>query len=107
MRTGSGRARRFGLLLLAAFFARPAVGLAERMPFFDLPVCTGQARLIVRGHLDRAGKLTVRETYRGRVPGAAPLRLARGDEVFSALNGVDAQDGAIEVVAFLQEDGPR
>ena len=90
-----------GLLLM------PALAAAEWIPGFHLTTCAGQAAVVVRGRLDRAGKLAVGEVYHGRLDRGKRLTLRNGAELHGRLNGVKKQDGALEVIAFLRADAGR
>ena len=93
--------------LLLSLLLLPASAAAEWIPGFDLATCTGEARLIVRGRLEKTGKLTVVEVYQGRFDKNKPLTLRNGAELYTHLNRVKKQDGTLEVVAFLREDAGR
>jgi hypothetical protein len=98
---------RLAWALLLATLLLPGAAAAELIPGFHLTYCTGAARVIVRGQLDKTGTLTVVEVYSGHPGKDKRLALRDGAELYARLNSVKKQGGALEVVAFLRADAGR
>src|SRR5262249_38384492 len=71
------------------------------------PGCTGRSQVIVRGQLNKDGRLTVVEVFRGNLDAKKQIVLRNGAALFSELNSVSKQAGPVEVVAFLGTWGAR
>jgi hypothetical protein len=90
---------------MAFFFASSALR-AELMPSFEMERCVGEARLIVRGTLDRQGNLQPLQLLKGE---SMPLRLVVADGaqncgwLAASMKDLPGSLGEMEVVAFLRE----
>src|SRR5690349_9155549 len=67
---------------------------AERMPAFDLDLCSQRAQLIVRGELQADGTVKVAEVLKGKSELGGVLRLSDGKNVFESLDSLNlSRDG--------------